>query len=369
MLTAALDLFAAAPLGLETVVADELRELGGGDCRVVPGGVELRGGLRLVARINLWSRCASRLLLRIGSFKAAHLSELRRRTARLEWLGLLDRDRPVRVSATCRKSRIYHSGAAAERVYQGICDALGGEPREAGEGPDRLDIMVRVDRNRATVSVDSSGELLHRRGYRLRTAKAPLRENLAAAFLRIAGWPTQTALFDPMCGSGTFLIEAGMMAAGVAPGSLRAFACQSWPGMQDAWFQAGPAAASDATIAGADRDAGAVEAARENAARAGLRGVAIECRALSNNEACAQRGLLITNPPYGGRVGGGKDLRNLYAALGNVAGRAFPAWDVALVARDAKLVGHTGLSFRPATGPVEHGGARVRLFTTSRRGV
>ncbi len=360
-----LDLFAACSPGLEPVVADELVELGGSSTRVVPGGVELRGDWPAVAHLNLWSRCADRILVRIGTFGAKHLSELRRQTARLDWGGLLDAGQPVRVKVTCRASRIYHSGAARQRVEQGIADAIGRQPKQAAEeGADVLTLAVRIHKDKVTVSADSSGEHLHRRGYKLRTAKAPLRETLAAAFLRLCGWPAQGALHDPMCGSGTLPIEAAMMAAGIAPGAKRRFACQAWPEVGAELFSIPGGDLSASMVLGAsDRNAGAIEATIENAERAGVADlIDAQCGALSAVTAVAEHGLLITNPPYGGRIGRGRDLRNLYARLGQLARGPFANWRVALVTSHITLARHTGVPVKSLCAPVDHGGTKIKLY-------
>ena len=237
-------------------------------------------------------------------------------------------------------------------------------------GPDQT-LVVRLFRDRCTVSVDASGEHLHRRGYRQVTAKAPLRENLAAAILQAVGWDPTVPLVDPMCGSGTLLIEAAMLARHIPPGLHRSFAFQSWPEIDEsvmskcrAQATGGILARAPASIVGGDRDAGAVQAARDNAGRAGVEAdVTVFRRALSATESLVgtDRGWMVTNPPYGKRVGARRRLRDLYAALGNVARGAFPGWNLAVVCPDPGLVGQTGVSMEPCLS-LRHGGVPVRVW-------
>lgn len=375
-LPARLSLFAAAPPGLEALVADELQALSLGGGRVLPGGVVFSSDAEGLARANLRLRCAHRVLLRLGSFNASHLAELRRKAAALPWGLVLRPGEAVAVRASCQGSRIYHSGAAAERVQQAIGDAFGVAPAAADEAarPPALQVRVRIDNNQVTVSADSSGEHLHRRGYRQRVGKAPLRETLAACLLRLAGWrPNEEALFDPMCGSGTLVIEAAQQAAGIAPGAGRGFAFERWPDFDPSLLERLRREADMARrvpgvpLAGADRDAGAVEGAGENAARAGVgEWVSFSHQPISQARPIAERGLLLCNPPYGARIGEVQRLRDLYASLGNVYRRHFDGWRLGFVsgATAHPLVHATGLPVAPCGPVLDNGGLKVRLYLT-----
>jgi putative N6-adenine-specific DNA methylase len=274
--------------------------------------------------------------------------------------------------------------AIAERLLGWIGERVGGigagvaEKREAEEedveDAEAQLFIVRVHRDEVTVSADSSGALLHLRGYRQAVAKAPLRETLAAAMLLGSGWRGDSPLVDPMCGSGTLPIEAALIARRIAPGLARAsgeprdYALLRWPGFDAArWVEtverartaAAPSAA--APILGSDRDAGAVEAATANAARAGVSDdVRFDARPLSAIEPPSGPGLLIANPPYGVRVGESDALRDLYAALGRVARDRAPGWTLALLSADRKLEGQVGVAFREAV-RTSNGGIPVRL--------
>ncbi len=276
--------FAVAAPGLHALLAAEMRQLG-----LIPatsegesGGVGFNGGLGELYTANLRLRTASRVLVRLGGFHAASFSELVARAARLEWERYLQPGQPFHISVTCHKSRLYHSSAVAERVAAAIGTRLGAPSPltratdEEAERPAQL-ILARLLNDQVTLSLDSSGALLHRRGYRLETAKAPLRETLAAALLLASGWDRSSPLLDPFCGSGTIAIEAARMALGIPPGAQRSFAFMDWPGFQpQLWGEILSAAAvpeplaSIPAIQASDRDAGAIRIAQANAERAGV---------------------------------------------------------------------------------------------------
>jgi 23S rRNA G2445 N2-methylase RlmL len=231
-----------------------------------------------------------------------------------------------------------------------------------------------------TISVDSSGEHLHRRGYRFASAKAPLRETLAAGMLLASGWDRRSPLLDPFCGSGTIPIEAAMMANELAPGRQRRFAFMSWPDFdQSLWEQLlksehkitakillsdNPGAGVDppAVILGSDRDSGAIAMSEANANRAGVsERIQFSCRAVSAIEPPAGPGWVASNPPYGLRVSHQKDLRNLYAQFGNVLRSKCPDWRFAVLCSDARLFSHSGLH-SDSQFSFENGGVPVKLY-------
>lgn len=365
-----LDCFAAAAPGLEPLVAEELRALSGlvplDPGAAEPGGVAFRTDRRGLYAANLHLRIASRVLVRLGSFHAASFRELERRAARLPWTEFATRERPVRFRVTSKKSRLYHQDAVAERLAR-----LAGAPPEAdpaGGAPPPQEFVVRLFRDECIVSADASGELLHRRGYRLATTRAPLRETLAAAMLAASGWTGETPLVDPFAGSGTIPIEAALRARRIPPGLGREFAFQHWPGYDVRAWEALLAAAREAVaprapapLAGSDRDAGAVAAAAANAERAGVAGdVAWRRAALSAIEPPTGPGWVVTNPPYGTRVGERRRLRDLYAQLGHVLRRRCGGWEVAMLSAHAELERQTALPFATVLA-TENGGIRVRL--------
>jgi putative N6-adenine-specific DNA methylase len=233
-------------------------------------------------------------------------------------------------------------------------------------------ILARLDHDELVISLDSSGELLHQRGYRLATAKAPLRETLAAAMLLGAGWDGSTPLIDPFCGSGTIPIEAALIARRIPPGWLRRFAFELWPGFEPAAWQRVKARAAGeilsgapALILGSDRDQGAIAAAATNAERAGVSAdIQFVCQALSRVNPPTPSGWLVTNPPYGVRVGEAARLRDLYARLGQVARRE-AGWSAGLLVSDLRLARHSGLEFSEVWRS-RNGGIPVRFVVAGR---
>ena len=321
-------------------------------------------------RANLWLRGASRVLVRLSAFRAMHLGQLETRAAKVDWGALIGPDLPVRVEATCRASRIQHAGAATTRIAQAIHIATGAPIAEQAEGA--LRVFARIDDNLVTISLDTSGELLHRRGHKQFSGKAPLRETLAALLLRACAYGGAEPVLDPMCGSGTVPMEAAEMALGLAPGRDRAFAFEQLNGFDADRWEAARAAMPGATdtalrFDGADRDAGAIAGARQNVERAGVSGhVRFAQAAISDLVPPPEQvpGLIFVNPPYGGRIGKADGLRPLYRALGNTLTERFAGWRVALITTEANLAQTTGLPFAPASAPIPHGGLKIRLWQT-----
>ena len=236
-------------------------------------------------------------------------------------------------------------------------------------GPPAQLFLVRFVHDVCTISADSSGELLHRRGYRLATAKAPLRETLAAATLLAMDYDGSVPLMDPMCGAGTIAIEAALIARRIAPGISRAFSCERWPGAPARKFAEQRAAAREQElpraawpIVASDRDAGGVAAAVANAERAGVAAdIEVHRGALSGIERPQGRGLLVTNPPYGARVSAGGDVRNLYAQLGNVARARCGGWTIAFLSADRTMDAQLKLPLTEVL-RFRNGGIPVRLM-------
>lgn len=380
MAAASLSLFAAAAPGLEPVAERELSRLGIANATVRPGGVEFEGTHADLMRANLHLRTASRVLTRLARFNATAFHELERGAKRIPWDDFIAKGRATRLRVTCRKSRLYHSDAVAERVALVIQHVTGVPVESTGDPEDEIEtapgaqlIVVRVQHDRVTVSADSSGELLHRRGYRQAVGKAPLRETLAAAMVLESGWTTGESLVDPFCGSGTIVIEAAMIARSIAPGLGRArhdgFAFIQWPGFSRRSWASLVASAESAVITrpervirGSDRDAGAIEAALANAARAGVEGdIALEQLPLKSVAAGEAEGFLVTNPPYGVRVGDPAPLRDLYDAFGNVMRQRFTGWRAAILSPGGELESRLKLPLEPAF-TTNNGGIPVRLI-------
>lgn len=361
------DCFAIAAPGLEPLVARELDALGING-NAVTGGVTFHATSEQLYLANLWLRIASRVIVRLATFHAAAFHELERHARRVSFERFIAAGAAVDVHVSCRKSRLYHSDAVAERIRRAIERRTGSVVSASESG---ALVIVRLSHDECTISVDSSGALLHRRGYRLATAKAPLRETLAAALL--AGWNGGAALVDPFCGSGTIAIEAALIARQRAPGIARGFAFMQWPEYDGAlWATVYERAkgkehpTAGIPIVAADRDAGGTEAVRANAERAGVGGdIEIRTQSISELEAPADNGWLVTNPPWGVRVGDEAKLRDLYARLGQVARRRLPGWQVRVLAPEASRLAQTSqLPLAPSLRTV-NGGIPVAILSGS----
>jgi len=363
------DIFLAGVPGLEDALCAEVRTKGFNSPRSVPGGVTIRGGWPEVWRANLWVRGAGRVLAVLASFRVLQLDELKARARKVPWGEVLRADVPFRVEATCAKSRIYHSGAAAERVEAAIREALG-----APSSPDALILVrARIEHDQCTLAVDTTGEPLHKRGYKQAVAKAPMRETMASLFLLQCGFDGAEPVVDPMCGSGTFVIEAAEIAARLNPGRARRFAFEQLATFEaDAWARMRGVASrrtlpAPVRFCGSDRDAGAIAMAQANAERAGVADLT-DFRQCPVSDIAAPEGppgLVIVNPPYGGRIGDRTKLTPLYRALGQTLMSRFSGWRVGLIASEPALARATGLPFLPPAAPVPHGGLRVTLLQTA----
>src|SRR5690348_6554957 len=376
-----LEAYAAAAPGLESVVAAELAALGLTP-RAETGGVGFAGTIESVARANLWLRTASRVVVRVATFRAQAFHELERLARAVPWERFVSTGGAVRFRVTSRKSRLYHTGAIQQRFVEAIEHRLGrastievAHAEEEDEGsPSRAQLFViRVVNDSFTVSADSSGALLHQRGYRQAVAKAPLRETLAAAMLMVSHWSTATPLVDPFCGSGTIPIEAALLARRIAPGMRRTFAFRSWPEARaSVWERLCDEAATEAlprspvAIRGSDRDRGAIDAAMANAERAGVAtDIEFTVRALSALPARPDStGHVVTNPPYGVRVGETAKLRDLYARFAQVLRTRLPGWTLALMSANPRLESEVRLPLSERL-RTRNGGIAVRVLTGS----
>ncbi|MGB3339695.1 MAG: THUMP domain-containing protein [Devosia sp.] len=362
-MTEPFEIYLVATPGLEAPLCEEAREAGF-DAKVVEGGVSFIGLWPDVWRANLELRGATRVLARIGSFRAMHLAQLDKRARKVNWASALRTDVPVKVEASCKRSRIYHAGAASQRVAKAIAEELGAPVVEEAE----VRVMVRIEDDLVTISIDTTGESLHKRGFKEGVAKAPMRETMAAMFLRQCGYDGRQPVFDPMCGSGTFVIEAAEIALGLRPGRERSFAFEHLTGFDArTWDKLRTPAAPlvpAVRFHGSDRDAGAIRLARENAERAGVSEfVHFEQQDIETLPPLeGTPGLIIINPPYGTRIGNKAPLMGLYRTMGNVIRAKFPAWSVGIITTDKDLARATGLGLEQVEPTVLHGGLRVGLW-------
>jgi 23S rRNA (guanine2445-N2)-methyltransferase / 23S rRNA (guanine2069-N7)-methyltransferase len=356
-----------AARGMLPLLAKELAAMGIKQTKQEQGNIRFSGSLEDAYRVCLWSRIAIRVLLPIKHIPAGSTDELYEGIKEIEWEHhIAESDATIAVDFNSFRSKIKHSQFGAQRVKDGIVDRLRSindeRPSVDLYQPD-VRINVYVKHNQATVSIDLSGESLHKRGYRVETTKAPLKEHLAAAILMSSDWPTLAkqgwGLLDPMCGSGTFLIEAAMIAADIAPGIFRDyFGFMYWKQHDKAAWQTLKAEAERRRhsglsrlpyITGGDIDESAVEAAKANIVEAGLaERVHVESCALldwpAKREQLPEAGLMVCNPPYGERIGDRDNLSHLYEALGNIITESYPQWRTSLITDNASLGKLTGLT-------------------------
>jgi putative N6-adenine-specific DNA methylase len=378
--------FAVASPGLEAPLCAELAMLADvQDPRVVEGGVEFSGALGAGMAANLHSRIATRVVLRMGEVKARDFAPLRRSLAKLPWQGFVPSDRALRIDVSTGHCRLYHTGALAEGLELAIKDCVGDLPKRekrpeapaeakveatVNDDEDCTRILLRGQDDRFTASVDSSGALLHRRGWRLEAGRAPLRETLAAGVLALCEYDPALPLLDPMCGAGTFAIEAATLARKIPPGLGRAFAFERWPVHDPKSWQhlreALPASsAALAPIIASDRDVHAVEVARRNAARAQVEAdVRFAVADFGQGEIPSTPGLLVINPPYGHRLGQRTQALRLARGLGQTLLAHYRGWRVGILCPDAQFVASLAAGARRpplATHALRNGGLRVHL--------
>lgn len=357
--------FVVTTPGFEQVCAAELNVLGIEKTEIMLGGVEFTGGLHELYQANLWLRSATRVLVRVGELQARDFPTLFKRLQRLPWGRFIKPGSKCTIRATCHRSRLSHSGRVGETCRQAIEKALGAE----GEGEGQVTVYLRLEDDRCQVSIDSSGELLHRRGYRMANVTAPLRENLAAGCLLALGYDGSVPLVDAMTGSGTFAIEAALIALNRAPGAGRQFAFMDWPKYRAGLWQQLLLNAQRAErkelptpIYAVDSNPKAIDAARQNLAAAGFSEVVqLTCKPMQELVVGQQTGLIICNPPYGERIGRTAVLQALYKDLGRVYGDSFAGWQGALVCPDSELIRSTGIAFEPKI-RFSNGGIRVALL-------
>jgi putative N6-adenine-specific DNA methylase len=346
-------LFATVPLGAEELTAGELCNVGAFEVKAVRGGVGFSGDLRILYRSLLQLRTASRLLVQLGQFDCSSPQELYDGMRELPWGDLLTPLMTLAVDCTLRDSAITHSHFAALKAKDAIVDTLrdktGSRPNIDTKSPD-LRVNLHLAKNHATVSLDASGEPLDRRGWRLDRNDAPLRETLAAAIMLHTGWDGTVPLLDPMCGSGTLLLEGTAIALGQPSGAGREFGLMRWRDFdRKLWEQVLHEEQSNAIesltvpVLGYDQDPKAIIACRENARRAGLAyQIAFDRKSFEEAEPCGHQGVLVINPPYGVRMGERELLEPLYRKIGEVFKRRFTGWTAYLLAGNpelAKLVG------------------------------
>ncbi len=364
--------FATCPRGLEGVLGEELTALGAQDVRPVDGGTGFRGPYALCYRVNLESRIASRVLWRIGHCRYRDENDIYAAARKLNWQHWFSSNETIRVETAAIKSPLQSLDFVTLRVKDAVCDVL----REAeGKRPDvdthqpdvRIHLFLTFDE--AVFYLDTSGDPLFKRGWRIATGEAPLRENLAAGILKLAGWTPEQTLLDPMCGSGTFLIEATLMALKRAPGlnrrfgfeKLRNFDRQAWEAQHQR--AAGEENKSIKSITyGYDRSGDAIAQARQNVAALGLEPyIELKQCSFEDSKPPTATGTLITNPPYGVRLEELDTLADWYPKLGDILKQRYSGWTAYILTADLRIAKLMRLKPSRRT-PLFNGALECRLF-------
>lgn len=367
--------FAPCPRGLEAPLAQELVACGGKNLDRVPGGVGFRGELSCGYRANLNSALATRILRRVGFGRYAVDEDIYRLTRALDWPQQFDLKRNFRVYVTARKTNLRSTEFITLRIKDAVCDRFrdqcGQRPNVDTQQPD-VRIHAFFDAQTVTLYVDTSGEPLWLRGQKVAKVVAPLKENLAAGILRLSGWQPRQPLLDPMCGSGTFLLEAARISLEEAPGLARAadqfglsrladFDASLWRQIRtEAQKRRQPV--DTLPIFGSDVSADAIERSRQNLAHARLeKAVTLTCQDFLHTRPPSPSGVLIANPPYGARIGEDAALAAFYPLLGDHLKRHFAGWRVYLLSADSRLPKLIGLKPSRKT-PLFNGALECRLY-------
>ncbi|WP_424766793.1 THUMP domain-containing class I SAM-dependent RNA methyltransferase [Paenibacillus sp. sgz302251] len=349
-----LQLIATAPMGLEAVVARELKDLGYTDLQVENGRVNFTGEPIDICRTNLWLRTAGRILIKMGEFPATTFEELFEGTKALDWPDWIPEDGEFPVNGRSQKSQLTSVPACQSIVKKAVVNKMteryGTEwfPEDAG----RYVIEVTLMNDRAMLTLDTTGDGLHKRGYRKVSTEAPLRETMAAALVQLSRWQPERPLYDPFCGSGTILIEAAMIAWNIAPGLRRSFNSEGWPLIPDRLWEEARDEAFDLVkddiplqIAGSDIDPGAIEIAEAAIKKAGFgKEIKLSVQPVSKVKLQGDYGVIITNPPYGERLGDDESVEAVLRQFGLTA-LHYPTWSYFAISPSTTIEHYFG---RPA---------------------
>lgn len=370
------DYFATCPRGLEPLLAEDIAAVGGEDIVPTGGGVAFRGSRETGYRLNLESRIASRVLRCIGRQPYRDEEDLYRFARDLDWPSHFDVSQTIRVAVTAQRAPVKSLAFVTLRIKDAVCDAFraatGIRPSVDTVHP-AVRIHLYLDARRASLYLDTSGEPLWRRGGKIAKVVAPLKENLAAGILRLAGWRPGAPLVDPMCGSGTFLLEAAGMSLDLAPGLSRPaeafglarladYDAELWLRLRRAAQARRKAGFATLPILGADDDPDAIARARQNLAHAGLaEQIELVCADVLDLLPPASSGILVANPPYGERLGERERLLSFYPRLGDHLKRCWAGWQAWFLSADTELPRRIGLT--PVRRiPLYNGAIECRLY-------
>jgi len=362
-----LSIFLATPPGFEDILKAEALELGLTGATTVPGGVTFAGHWPAIWRANYYLRGATRVLVQIGKFRVFHLDELERLAMDFPWEVTFRPDVPLNIEVVSKASKVDNTAAIKQRLSKALQATVGLSVEDKAP----VTLKVRIDHNVCMLSIDTSGDALHIREHKQFIGKAPMRETLASMMLRHCGYKGTEPVIDPMCGSGTFPIEAAEIARKLAPGRSRSFAFEHLATLHaDRWAQVKTERAtqnSELQFYGSDRDAGGAKGSAENAERAGITdNVTFAHHAISDlKRPDGPPGLIMVNPPYGGRIGNKKQLFALYGAFGKTISTRFKGWRVGLVTSEPSLAKSTALPFAKDRLTFSHGGMKVALYQTA----
>ena len=364
--------FATCPRGLEALLAAEVERLGAGAVAVTSGGVSFQADLRTVYRVNLESRIATRVLRRLDTKPYRNEKDIYELARSQHWGQWFRVSQSIRVDTTAVRSPLKSIDFATLRIKDAICDRFrddtGSRPNVDTRAPD-VRILAYLTQDSATLYLDTSGEPLYKRGYRTQSVEAPLKENLAAGIIALTGWQPEEALLDPMCGGGTLVAEAAMIGLNIAPGLGRSFGFERtsdfdpglWASVREAAMQA-RTLDRKLSIHGSDLHYREVEYAKENLRSAGLSDtVQIKQASATDLRPPTAEGVLVTNPPYGERIGEKDDLAALYPKLGDWMKQHFAGWRCYYFTGDPELPKGIRLKASRRT-PLFNGAIECRLF-------
>ncbi len=347
--------FATVARGLEELAAQELTELGAQNVTQGFCGVSFQGDRELLYRVNLWARLPFRVLVKLGDLPSSDGNELYESLQRIDWGEYLTPELTMAVTVTGKNEQLNHSHFTAVQAKRAITTQqtkqFGSRSNVDIADPD-VRINIHIDRDLSSVSLDSSGSSLHRRGYRSAVGDAPLKESLASALVKMSGWTPELAFVDPLCGSGTLPLEAAMQALNIAPGVFReSFGFERWldfdPDLFDRLLKAAEAGEKkeiQTKIIGSDRNYDVIKQAQANALKSGVGSyIQFAQRELADVEAPADRGILLCNPPYGERLGRNEDLGAFYKLLGDILKNRFKGWTAYVLSGNKELAKSIGL--------------------------
>jgi len=361
--------FASCPRGLEELLLQELSSFGCGELRQTPGGIAFSGTWESCYRANLWSRIASRILWRVGEFPYRNEKDLYDAARAIAWPNYFSVQKSIRVNVTAQKSPLKSLEFATLKVKDAVCDLfrdqVGSRPDVDRAAPD-VRIHAFLEEAKGTLYLDTSGEALFKRGWRMDIAEAPIRENLAAGIIMLSGWKFDQPLLDPMCGGGTLLSEAAAMARGRAPGAKRAFGFEKLSVFEVKLWERIKNERTlqpvEPRLYGSDTDPEALQAARRNLGAAGVeRWVRLEQADVLERAAPEAAGVMVANPPYGERIGSADELAAFYPKLGDALKKKFAGWSCFFFTADMRLPKLIRLQPARRT-PLWNGSLECRLY-------